>query len=116
MYNKQRKALKDNIRPMALNWDTAMHTPQGLEATMKFLEETGVGTRKWMTQPQEEQVGGFGWRHIRDDGPNFDGGRTQREREEEREAMEERAEDGEDEGESGEVARGIGYSVFICLC
>ena len=91
---------------MPLNWNTAMHTPKGLEATMRFMEEMGIRTRKWMLNPQEEQVGSFGWRHMRFDGEDFDGGRTQRERET---AMEEReGEEGERRGERGEVVIGVG--------
>ena len=54
-------------------WHTAIYTGKGLQAVMKFLEQTGVATRKWILGSKYELVGGFGWSHIRDDGED-DGG------------------------------------------
>ena len=45
-----------------------MHTGKGLQATMEFLETTGVRPRTWILGPKKDLVGGFGWSHIRDDG------------------------------------------------
>ena len=67
-YKQQRKRLRNQMKPLPLTWQTAMHTGKGLRATMEFLEETGVGTRAWILGPKSDHVGGFGWSHIRDDG------------------------------------------------
>ena len=78
------------MKPLPLTWPTAMHTGKGLQAALEFLEETGVGTRKWMLGPREE-VDGFGWSPIGDDG--------------ERSGGHERDEGGEEDAETAEVER-----------
>ena len=56
------------MKSIPLTWHTAMYTGKGLQAVMKFLEETGVATRTWILGPRDDLVGSFGWSHIRDDG------------------------------------------------
>ena len=67
-YKTERRRLKQKIKPLPLTWHTAMHTGKGLQATVEFLETTGVGSRTWILGPKKDLVGGFGWSHIRDDG------------------------------------------------
>ena len=62
------------MKSLPLTWQTAMHTGKGLQAVMKFLEETGVATRMWILGPKDDLVGGFGWSHMRDDGEEGGGG------------------------------------------
>ena len=67
-----------------------MHTGKGLQAVLEFLEETGVGTRKWMLGPRDEETDGFGWSHIGDEGERS-GGHEEGERGEEEEVTAEDA-------------------------
>ena len=60
--------MKQKIEPLPLTWHTAMHTGEGLQAAMEFLEKTGVGSGTWILGPKKDLVGSFGWSHIRDDG------------------------------------------------
>jgi ribonuclease HI len=80
IYRTQRDQLKKQLKPLRLTWQTAMHTGKGLQGVMKFLEDTGVGTRTWMLGPRLEEAGGFGWAHMRDDDEGGeheeDGGRS----------------------------------------
>ena len=61
------------MKSIPLTWHTAMYTGKGLQAVMKFLEETGVATWTWILGPRDDLVGGFGWSHIRDDGEEGEG-------------------------------------------
>ena len=45
-----------------------MHTTRGLAASLDYLKDTGVGSRRWIMGTRVADVGGFGWSHIRDDG------------------------------------------------
>jgi ribonuclease HI len=66
-YRTERKTLTQKMKPLPPLWRTAMHTTRGLAATLKFLEDTGVGTRTWILGPRDVETGGFGWSHMRDD-------------------------------------------------
>ena len=57
-----------------------MHTGKGLQAAMKFLETTGVGSRTWILGPKKDLVCGYGWSHIRDDGDEGEGDEEERRR------------------------------------
>ena len=61
------------MKSIPLTWHTAMYTGKGLQAVLKFLEETGVAIRTWILGPRYDLVDGFGWSHIRDDGEGGDG-------------------------------------------
>ena len=73
-YKTQRKRLRKDIKPYPLTWQTVMHTGKGLQAVVKFLEETGIGTRTWILGPKNDEVNGFGWSHMRDDGDDGEEG------------------------------------------
>jgi hypothetical protein len=72
-YRTERKTMIRKMKPLPPLWRTAMHTSRGLAATLKYLEETKVGSRTWILGPRDADVGGFGWSHIRDDGTGGEG-------------------------------------------
>ena len=72
--------MKQKIKPLPLTWHTAMHTGNGLQAAMEFLETTGVGSWTWILGPKKDLVGGYGWSHIRDDGKEGEGDEEERRR------------------------------------
>ena len=62
LYKHQRKVMQNDIKPHPMTWRIAMFTTRGLKATMKFLEETGMATRTWLTGSKDLECDG-GWRH-----------------------------------------------------
>ena len=61
LYKTERKQLIKTIKPLPLTWRIAAFTTKGLQATLKFLESTGTGTRTWILgSTNEEDYGGWG--------------------------------------------------------
>ena len=56
-FNRQRQTLKKAMQGAPLSMEVALHTSRGLEATMKFLQETNIGlrpqVRESLSQPGE---------------------------------------------------------------
>jgi len=72
---RERDRLIQRLLPTPLTMGTALHTARGLELTMDFLKETGVGMRGWRGRRQRNSIGdeeevrvwrrpGLGWGRL----------------------------------------------------
>jgi len=57
-YSSERKLLKKELDIPTLTLQSLLHTKHGIEATLKFLGSTGIGTRKWYLGEIEEEEEG----------------------------------------------------------
>jgi ribonuclease HI len=54
-FREARPRLADKLRSYRLSMRQLLHTKEGIEATIGFLQETGLGTRKWHLARHEEE-------------------------------------------------------------
>jgi len=54
-YSSERRLLKKELDIPTLTLQSLLHTKKGIEATLKFIGLTGIGTRKWYLGQIEEE-------------------------------------------------------------
>ena len=56
-YSRERHCLREEGETRRLSLPLLLHTTKGIAATLSFLSQTGIGTRKWhLGQVEEEEV------------------------------------------------------------